>query len=68
MNLAPSKENLHVDETTDFGFEGVANGVEEIGQRGVAGSFLDRRAGGANGAQFFEISFKGVGHHCGKSF
>ncbi len=57
---------LNVDETTDLGFERLANGVEEIGQRGVAGSFPDRRAGGANGAQFFEISFKGVGHHCWK--
>jgi hypothetical protein len=49
-----------MDETTDFGFERVAGGVEEIGKRTVAGSFPDRRAGGTNGAQFFEIDFQRV--------
>jgi len=50
----------YMDETPDFGFERVADGVEKISERAIAGSFLDHRAGGTNGAQFFEIGFQRV--------
>jgi len=42
-----------MDETTDFtdfGLQRVADGIEKIGKRTIARSFLDRRAGGTNGA------------------
>ncbi|MGD1086230.1 MAG: hypothetical protein ABSA47_15960 [Verrucomicrobiota bacterium] len=51
-----------MDEAADFGFESVAEGIEEIGQSAVAGSLLDDRARGMYGPQFAEISFEGVGH------
>ena len=51
---------LHMDETADFWFEHATDGIEEIGERAVAGSFLHYPARGTNGAQFAEVRFRGA--------
>ena len=56
----PGTAVFHMNETADLGLERVADGVEQIGERRVAGSLANRRAGGTDGVQFFEISFQRI--------
>ena len=49
-----------LDEAAHLGLERGADGVEQIRQRGVAGSFFRGRTRGAHGGQFFEITFDGM--------
>ena len=47
----------HRADAEDLGFERAADGVEQVGQRGVVGQFGGRSAGGAVAAQVGEVVF-----------
>jgi hypothetical protein len=53
---------LQVDNALDFGLEGLADLVQEVGQRAVIGGLLDPGAGSANLRKVFEVGFERVTH------
>ena len=55
---------LRMDETVDFWFEHATDGIEEISERAVAGSFLDYPARGPHDTQFTEVDFEVLAHDC----
>ena len=54
----------HRADAEDLGFERAADGVEQVGQRGVVGQFGGRSAGGADLAQVGEVVFDRGGEFC----
>jgi len=51
---------LQVDDAPDFGFEGLANFVEQIGKGGVISSLRNGRPGEADVIKFPDVGFKGI--------
>ena len=54
----------HRADAEDLGFERAADGVEQVGQRGVVGQFRSRPARGADLAQIGEVVFDRGGEFC----